>query len=192
LLRWCGRRFVRSGRRAADAADDRQLHAARTDSEVESEQVDLQAVDLSAAVREEIDILRSAMPGHAILLEIEGTAQGSFDASRLREAISNLVSNAATYGETDTPIVVRLIGHGEAIRLSVENAGEALTREELDDLFEPLARGREERTAAGAHTHLGLGLFIVREVTRAHGGEISAEFADGKTRFTLHLPRNGE
>jgi signal transduction histidine kinase len=179
-------RLMRSGERMRRLLDDL-LDYSRASLGV-GINVKREAVDLSAALREEIDILRSALPSHAILFETEGATQGSFDASRLREAVSNLVSNAATYGERDHPIVVRLIGHDDVIRLSVENAGETLTQEELSDLFEPLARGREEPAASTAHTHLGLGLFIVRAVTRAHGGEVSTESANRKTRFTLHLP----
>jgi signal transduction histidine kinase len=149
-----------------------------------------EAVDLSAALHEEIDILRSALPGHAILFEIEGSTHGSFDASRLREAVSNLVSNAATYGDGGKPIVVRLSGSDAATRVSVENAGAALSARDLTDLFEPLARGRAEPAESLDRSHLGLGLFIVRAVALAHGGDIRAESAAGKTTFTLHLPRS--
>jgi signal transduction histidine kinase len=181
-------RLLRSGERMRRLLDDL-LDYSRTSLGV-GINVKREAVDLSAALHEEIDILRSALPGHAILFEIEGSTHGSFDASRLREAVSNLVSNAATYGDGSKPIVVRLSGSDAATRVSVENAGAALSARDLTDLFEPLARGRAEPAESLDRSHLGLGLFIVRAVALAHGGDIRAESAAGKTTFTLHLPRS--
>ena len=181
-------RLMRSGERMRRLLDDL-LDYSRASLGV-GINVKREAVDLSAALREEIDILRSALPGHAILFEVDGGTHGSFDASRLREAVSNLVHNAASYGDRDHPIVVRLSGNGETIAVSVENTGAALSEKELADLFEPLARGHGEATKAEDRTHLGLGLFIVRAVVLAHGGDIRAASAEGKTTFTLHLPRS--
>ena len=181
-------RLMRSGERMRRLLDDL-LDYSRASLGV-GINVKREAVDLSAALREEIDILRSSLPGHAILFEVDGGTHGSFDASRLREAVANLVHNAATYGDPHHPIVVRLKGNGETIAVSVENTGESLSEKELSDLFEPLARRNEESTKDTDRTHLGLGLFIVRAVALAHGGDVRAESAQGKMTFTLHLPRS--
>lgn len=56
-------------------------------------------------------------------------------------------------------------------------------------MFNPLKRGPAQEAERNVDGGLGLGLFIVREVTRAHGGEVTARSSDGETTFTVRLPR---
>lgn len=144
--------------------------------------------DLAAACGDEVDVLRAALPDTGIEFQASGRTDGSFDASRIREVLGNLVNNAAKYGTPGVSIDVRLTGDDQGIRLAVENSGTAISVESLSDLFEPLRRGNTSDEAAD-RANLGLGLFIVREIARAHGGEIQAESQAGRTRFTMTLPR---
>ena len=145
-------------------------------------------VDLAAACAEEVELLRAALPGRSIGYRAEGPTQGDFDASRVREALGNLVSNAAKYGSQDGRIEVRLVGGSGAVKLSVANEGEPMAAETLQALFEPLRRGAVESSEDTAgRTSLGLGLFIVREITRAHGGQVDVVCEDGRTVFSLTL-----
>lgn len=144
--------------------------------------------DLAAACSEELDVLRAALPDTTIEFEASGLTHGNFDISRIREVLGNLVSNASKYGTAGLAIDVHLSGDERGIKLAVENSGTAISVESLSDLFEPLRRGNNSDDAAD-RANLGLGLFIVREIARAHGGEIHAESSAGRTRFTMSLPR---
>ncbi|MFE7779301.1 sensor histidine kinase [Streptomyces sp. NPDC057445] len=90
----------------------------------------------------------------------------------------NLVQNAVRYNvaeggwvEVDTEIA-----HGQAV-LVVSNTGPVVPAYEIDNLFEPFRRLRQERT--GSDKGVGLGLSIARSVARAHGGRIIAEPREG-------------
>ena len=114
-----------------------------------------------------------------------------FDGSRVREALSNLVHNAANYGAPDSPIRVALLGTKDGIRLSVENEGATIPADVLPALFEPLRRGAMSALdVSKSRTNLGLGLFIVQAVSAAHGGTVQATSDAGKTRFEVVLPRS--
>ena len=145
--------------------------------------------DLAAACGEEVELLRAALPGHLIDYEVEGRPQGDFDASRIREALGNLVANAACHGLDGGAIRVRLAGDAQAVSLCIANEGVALPAAAREALFEPLRRGGVESADESAQDdHLGLGLFIVREIARAHGGEVGVVSEEGRTAFTLTLP----
>jgi signal transduction histidine kinase len=150
--------------------------------------VDMADVDLADACREEIELLQASMPGTRIHFESPGSVRGTFDAGRVREALGNLVVNAQKYGVRGGEIRVELRDDGTGAELTVGNAGDDISRETLDLMFEPLRRGGVSAGEAEQHS-LGLGLFIVAQIAQAHSGSIRAESADGKTTFKLHLPR---
>ena len=143
--------------------------------------------DLAPAVAEEVELLRSTLPGATIALQVEGGTRGHFDDTRIREAVHNLVTNAAKYGARSEEIRVSLKGEGERLQLAVSNAGAPLPSEELNALFDPLRRGYQAANK-GEHSSLGLGLFIVREIARAHGGDVAAKVEDGSTTFVMTRP----
>jgi signal transduction histidine kinase len=59
----------------------------------------------------------------------------------------------------------------------------------LDEMFDPLRRGSAVEQGAETRQGLGLGLFIVREITRAHGGDIEVRSDVAQTTFSVRLPR---
>jgi signal transduction histidine kinase len=146
-------------------------------------------VDLAATCGDEVELQRDAFPGTRIELMVRGDTSGEFDGSRLREALGNLVTNAVKHGLPSEPVVVRLEGDDSSVRLAVENAvAGSISSSEFELLFEPLRRGAVQRPGAD-RSHLGLGLFIVRQIARAHGGEVSGHCESRKVRFTLTLPK---
>ncbi len=179
-------RIIRSGKRMNKLLDDLLDHSrtalgmgiriAKTDS------------DLATSVEEEVDLLRAGLPGVTVSYDAQGLTQGWFDTSRICEALSNLVMNAANYGTPGADIAISLEGDPETVELIIRNEGASLSSDALNALFEPLARGHAAE-ASGDSRSLGLGLFIVREVTRAHGGEVIAHSNEHSTTFTMRLPR---
>ena len=145
--------------------------------------------DLEAALGEEAELLRAALPHTRIRFAAAGDTRGQYDASRLREAVHNLASNAAKYGDAGTAVDIRVRGHADAITVTVSNAGPDLDDDALRVMFDPLRRGSRS-ASQGEHASLGLGLFLVREITRAHGGSVEAASSDGTTTFSITLPRN--
>lgn len=148
----------------------------------------LEPVDLGSACADELDLQRAAHPEATIDYAAQGLTEGAFDASWVREALGNLVSNAIKHGDTGEPVVVNLQGEDACVRIIVENSG-GLPSDDIEKLFEPLRQGNIGSTEAD-RTHLGLGLFIVRQVARAHGGDVTGTCLDGRVRFTMELPKH--
>jgi signal transduction histidine kinase len=145
-------------------------------------------INLATVCREEIEVQRAALPDCRIEFAADGATQGCWDASRMKQVVSNLVTNAARYGDPGGPVVVTLSGGDAEVRMSVENPGPTIPRETIESLFEPLRRGVGSDVNR-SRTSMGLGLFIVRQVAQAHGGTVTADSADGRTVFKMVLPR---
>jgi signal transduction histidine kinase len=143
--------------------------------------------DLGDVTARMVDELRAAHPEAKIHVHVESDVTGDWDADRLEQVVSNVVSNAIDHGEEDAPIHVRLRSDADTARLEVENRGE-MPPAVLAHAFEAFQRGPEStgKKASG----LGLGLYIAREIVRRHGGDIAVHSGDGATRVVLTLPRS--
>jgi signal transduction histidine kinase len=144
--------------------------------------------DLAAVCQEEVKVQKAALPGCRIEYRTGGATQGSWDASRIRQVVGNLITNAARYGNQASPVGVKLCGGEADVRLSMENEGPTMPPEAVEVLFEPLRRAANSHAKA-ERISMGLGLFIVRQVAQAHGATVSVDSADGRTVFTVMLPR---
>jgi signal transduction histidine kinase len=141
-------------------------------------QVDLRAI--AAAALEE---LRATSQGR-IQLAYEGDCTGFWDADRLQQVLSNLVLNALRHGDPVTPVSVLLRSARDSVCLEVHNHGEPLPDAILREPFKAFQRGG--RKGSG----LGLGLYIVHEIVRAHEGSVEVRSSkEGGTRFLVTLPR---
>jgi signal transduction histidine kinase len=145
-------------------------------------------VDLAETVDDELDQLRAAHPRRRIEFSATGDARGWWDGARLQQLLRNLVSNAIKYGSPEYPVTVKLRGEPFDVHLEVSNRG-YFDPSEMRDMFDPLRRGAAGRESHQARDGLGLGLFIVREVARAHGGDVEARCEGEHTTFTVRLPR---
>lgn len=146
-------------------------------------------VDLAVPVADELEQLRGAHPHRQIDLAVTGDCHGQWDGLRLQQSLRNLVSNAIKYGAPDTPVRVALRGEEADIRLEVTNSGPPIDPSTLSEIFDPLKRG-VARGDWDDRNSLGLGLFIVREVAQAHGGEVKVRSDRGETTFSVRLPRS--
>jgi signal transduction histidine kinase len=147
-------------------------------------------MDLEATCRQVIDELASSHPDRVVRFEPTGDLRGEWDADRLAQVVSNLVGNAVQHGDEVAPVVVSAWVEGEQVMLAVHNDGKPIPPEDMERIFEPLVQS-EARSTKGAAAHLGLGLFIVREIVNAHGGEVAVTSSKKQgTTFTVRLPRS--
>lgn len=112
----------------------------------------------------------------------------SIDKRRLAQAVRNLVENADKYGGGAT--AVKLTRTGDRVIIAVEDEGPGVPESERKVIFERFSRG-SEGGRRGSGTGVGLGLALVDEHVRLHGGEVWVEDrADGKngSRFVISLP----
>jgi signal transduction histidine kinase len=150
--------------------------------------IDLADVDMAALFKDELEQLRGAHPGRQIELEVVGDTRGIWNGVRLQQLLRNLVVNAIHYGAADTPIHVVLTGDEGDVTIEVKNTGPAIEKEILKHIFDPLQRGLGQSSSDENGAGLGLGLFIVREVARAHGGDVTVRSDNAETVFTVRLP----
>jgi signal transduction histidine kinase len=107
------------------------------------------------------------------------------DAARIAQLLSNLLANALKYGDPQQPVRVVARSDAAGFELSVANGGRAIPPEVRDRLFEPYFRGATPKNQEG----LGLGLYIVTEIARAHGGTVDVKSDEAQTKFTFRLPQ---
>ncbi len=146
--------------------------------------------DLTTVVSEELDRLRAVYPNRRIELQTGGDTRGRLDSLRVQQVLRNLVSNAMRYGEAGTPVHVKVSGDAASVCVEVTNTGPAIDPAICGQLFDPLRRGPVQGTGDEVENGLGLGLFIVHEITLAHGGEIDVRSEAGLTTFAVRLPRD--
>jgi PAS domain S-box-containing protein len=109
------------------------------------------------------------------------------DADRLELVFVNLLENARKYAPAERPIRVRLAADGERVTVAVRDEGAGIPPEEQDRIFDRFRRASNVDLGIAG---MGLGLYISREIVRAHGGEIRVESApDVGSTFTVALPR---
>lgn len=109
------------------------------------------------------------------------------DQLRLEQVLANLVTNAIKYGG-DKPIQVTLEKSETHAVLAVADSGIGIAKEHQARIFEPFERAVSIKSFGG----IGLGLYIVRQIVKMHGGVIRVESDVGKgAKFTVELPLLG-
>ena len=144
--------------------------------------------DMGVLCRQAVDAFARVDAQRRIRLASDGDLSGDWDQARIREAIGGLIANAARFASRGSTVTITASGHAaDEVTITVQGDGTPIDVETLRTIFDPVARVESENaTYAG----LGLGLFIVRKVVDAHGGQVTVEAApDTGTTFTVVLPR---
>jgi signal transduction histidine kinase len=104
---------------------------------------------------------------------------------------SNLLNNAAQYSPVGEPVSLFATGEIDAVVVQVHNVGRVIPGNALSRIFDPLVQLAGDPADRGRpSTSIGLGLFIAREITLAHGGSIGADSSpESGTVFTVRIPR---
>lgn len=111
----------------------------------------------------------------------------SADGDALSRAIRNLIANSIKYSNGSNWIRITAGNGVSAIRISVEDRGLGIAKNDMGKIFEPFFRSREVVDAQIAGN--GLGLSLVKQIVESHGGRVTAESEIGKgSKFTIELP----
>jgi sigma-B regulation protein RsbU (phosphoserine phosphatase) len=149
--------------------------------------VSLETIDLHAAMAETVDELRGVYPARQLEHQRVGAGMCQADINRLEQLVGNLVSNAIAYGSPEHPVTVTSSVAEGSFSVAVHNRGTPIPAATQAALFQPLARGT---IANSAGRSIGLGLFIVSEIAKAHGGTalVKSTLEEGTT-FSIVIPR---
>jgi signal transduction histidine kinase len=146
-------------------------------------------LNLASLCEEVVDELRAAHPNAVVLVDVQAAPSGSWDASRLSQLLSNLVTNAIIHGDATRPVTVSLNEADGMAVLAVHNEGTPIPTEALPTLFQPLMQEQAASHRPRGSSGLGLGLYIAREIAVAHAGTLRVNSAvETGTVFTARLP----
>jgi signal transduction histidine kinase len=144
--------------------------------------------DVAEVARHAVAAMRGIAAERGVTLAVEGEAnlRARFDREAMARVLANLLDNATRFAPKESAVVVRVAARGDDVAIAVEDEGDGVPASERTAVFE--AFHRVDRSGAGA----GLGLAIVREVARQHGGDAWVEEGDGGgARFVVAWPREG-
>ena len=150
-------------------------------------------VDLRELARTAVDKVLPAVSGrHRLEVELPGRpvlVRG--DSERLRRIAVNLLDNAVKYSPDGGPVELEVSLQGRRATMSVRDRGVGIPADAMGRMFKRFGRIVTDRTSNIPGT--GLGLYLCRELARAHGGDITVESTEGEgSTFTLSLPLDGE
>ncbi len=153
-----------------------------------------EAVDLRDIVHEVQETGELLAEEAGVTMEVATPAEPmvvSVDASRIRQLILNLVTNAVKYTPAGGNVRMQLGAANGRVALSVADTGIGIAPGDLPHIFDRFWRADSARTRTGERPGAGLGLAICKWIAEAHGGEINVVSRPGRgTTFTVTLPRD--
>jgi PAS domain S-box-containing protein len=141
-------------------------------------------MDMAEAVRRIAEEQRLATDKHRLTVDAPGELRGEWDADRIGQLLTNLISNAVKYSPEGGEVRITALGVGGDVVLSVSDQGIGITLEDQRSLFRPFSRVGEGQIAGR-----GLGLYISKAIAESHGGRIRVESQPGEgSTFSVQLP----
>jgi signal transduction histidine kinase len=141
---------------------------------------------LGTFLKETIEDLSGLTAPHKVVLEVAHDISAPLDPMRIRQVLTNLLSNAAKFSPPDAPIDISLGNSGNVAEIVVADRGAGIPEGQGDRLFRPFSRLRMEVPGTG------LGLFFSRGIARAHGGDLVFAPSRSGAVFVLTLPLSND
>jgi two-component system OmpR family sensor kinase len=153
----------------------------------QSRPLDLTDVDLAVLAADAVHDARAVQPDRPVELHVAGPVVVRGDDARLRQVLSNLLTNAQRHTPPATPVQVRVARCGGSAVVEVADDGPGMPPDVAARVFERFFRADASRTRASGGT--GLGLSIVASLVEAHGGRVELETTPGAgATFRVLLP----
>jgi signal transduction histidine kinase len=149
-------------------------------------------VDVAGPVRTAIESSRALMEstGHTLAESLEPGLIVRADADRLRQAVGNLLANAARYTPEGGTVRVRVVRDGREAVIEVADSGIGVPEPDRARVFQRFWRADPARSRVSGG--LGIGLAVVREIAERHGGSVGVHTSDlGGAAFVIRLPLVG-
>ena len=142
--------------------------------------------DIATLVTETVTRFEQFQPKHRFLIDIDTRIPSlDVDARRIEQALTNLLSNAVKYSPGAEDVHVMVVPEGEQVVISVTDKGDGMPMADLERVFDRFYKGTTTKGEPGA----GLGLYLVRMIAEAHGGNVSVASKPNKgSTFTIRLP----
>ena len=153
----------------------------------QSREIVMADVDLSTLIKEAVTSAQVAGPEHPITSDIAHDVHTQGDSDKIYQVVTNLLANARAHTPAGTAIHVATYSADDGTFVTVADKGPGLSAEDQQHIFERFFRvdtSRQRNSSDGS----GLGLSIVDEVMKAHGGSVSVSSEPGNgATFTLHF-----
>ena len=147
-----------------------------------------ESVDLAHLLEAKAGEFRDIYPEHEFTVTIDTNTTISCDPDRILQVVDKLLDNAVSHSHGAQPIQLHLARGSSTVNVSVANLGDALP-ENTGDIFEPFVSHK----TLSENTGFGFGLYIVKMIVEAHGGEVTAvPLIDPEgAMFSFTLPMQG-
>jgi PAS domain S-box-containing protein len=152
-----------------------------------------ETVDLDELLSEIAEAMQQLHPTHTIMIHGAAKTHLVGDRDRLEQVFTNLLSNAIKYSPTADTVELEIGSSAEALTVCVRDHGIGIPQEQREKIFERFYRAVDPRT--NAFPGMGMGLYIVAEIVKEHGGTIIVESERGRGssfHVTLPLTRQAE
>ena len=151
------------------------------------EALHVRKVELRSLLQQQVDLFGGQSTDHPVRLDAPDDLIAEVDEEHLRRAVANLISNAIKYSPDGGEVRVEATRRNGDVIVAVRDQGIGIPASDQRRVFDRFYRVDSTQTRKIGGT--GLGLALVREIARAHGGEVGVESIEGQgSRFWLQVP----
>lgn len=150
-------------------------------------------VDMAALVHRELEPFNTRFADKRVTVKVRSSDTVEpvvADRDRMVRVLRNLTDNAARYTPDQGVVEINISANREDLRVTYRNSVDSVKTEDLPYLFERFYRGEKSRSRE--HGGAGIGLAIVKELVKAHGGQVGTELQEGCIEIWFSLPMASE